>query len=54
MSREQHSARLMQEAPEAGGKSDVILSYFLEGIGPEESAQLRAVLRQLRRQTTRR
>lgn len=54
MSREQHSARLMQEALEAGGKSDVILSHFLERIGPEEAARLRTVLRRLKRRAGRR
>ncbi len=45
LSREQHSARLMWEALEAGGPSDLVLSHFVEGIGPEESARLRAALR---------
>jgi predicted transcriptional regulator len=54
MSREQHSARLMREALEAGGKSDVILSHFLERIGPEESARLRAALQRLKRRRGRR
>jgi predicted transcriptional regulator len=54
MSREQHSARLMREALEAGGKSDVVLSHFLERIGPEESARLRAALQRLKRRPGRR
>ncbi len=54
MSREQHSARLMREALEAGGKSDVVLSHFLERIGPEESARLRAALQRLKRRPRRR
>ncbi len=54
MSREQHSARLMREALEAGGKSDVVLSHFLERIGPEESARLRAALQRLKRRPLRR
>jgi predicted transcriptional regulator len=47
LSREQHSARLMREALDGGGSSDLVLSHFVEQIGPEESARLRAALRRL-------
>jgi len=45
LSREQHSARLMREALDGGGRSDLVLSHFVEQIGPEESERLRAALR---------
>jgi predicted transcriptional regulator len=51
LSREQHSARLMREALDGGGRSDLILNHFVEQIGPEESARLRAALRRLTRRT---
>jgi predicted transcriptional regulator len=54
MSREQHGARLMQEALQAGGTSELILSHFLERIGTEEAARLRAALRRLKRRGGRR
>ncbi|MEN4473950.1 BlaI/MecI/CopY family transcriptional regulator [Mycolicibacterium cosmeticum] len=43
--REQHSAGLMREALDSGGQPDLVLTYFLEQIGAEESARLRAALR---------
>lgn len=49
LSREQHSARLMRDALDAGGRSDLVLSHFVEQIGPEESERLRAALRRLAR-----
>ena len=45
LTREQHSARLMREALHGGGSPDLVLTHFLEQIGPEESARLAAVLR---------
>lgn len=45
LSREEHSARLMREALHGGGSPDLVLTHFLEQIGPEDSARLRAVLR---------
>ncbi|ASQ85687.1 BlaI/MecI/CopY family transcriptional regulator [Mycobacterium intracellulare] len=48
MSREQHSARLMREAFAGGGRPDLVLHHFVEQIGPEESARLRAALRRRR------
>lgn len=46
LTREEHSARLMREAFDAGGRSDLVLSYFLDQLGPDESARLRAALQQ--------
>jgi predicted transcriptional regulator len=54
LSREEHSARLMREALDGGGRSDLVLSHFVEQIGPEESARLRDALRRLSRRTDRR
>jgi predicted transcriptional regulator len=51
LSREQHSARLMREALDGGGRSELVLSHFVEQIGPEESARLRAALRRLAKRT---
>jgi predicted transcriptional regulator len=47
LTREQHSARLMREALDGGGRSDLVLTHFVEQIGPEESARLRAALRRI-------
>ena len=47
LSREQHSARLMREALDGGGRPDLVLHHFVEQIGPEESARLRDALRRL-------
>ena len=44
LTREQHSARLMREVLDAGGHSDLVLSHFLQQIGPQRSARLRAAL----------
>lgn len=49
LSREEHSARLMRDALDAGGRSDLVLSHFIEQIGPEESARLRVALRRIAR-----
>jgi predicted transcriptional regulator len=54
LSREEHSARLMSEALDGGGRSDLVLSHFVEQIGPEESDRLRAALRRLSRRKGRR
>ncbi|CPX19526.1 transcriptional regulator BlaI [Mycobacteroides abscessus subsp. abscessus] len=45
LTREQHSARLMSQALDAGGKPDLVLTHFLAQIGPQESERLRAMLR---------
>jgi predicted transcriptional regulator len=54
LSREEHSARLMRDALDGGGQSDLVLSHFVEQIGPEESERLRAALRRLSRRRDRR
>src|SRR6516165_6046507 len=53
LSREQHSARLMREALDGGGRPDLVLHHFVEQIGPEESARLRDALRRLAKRTDR-
>ena len=47
LTREEHSARLMRDALDAGGRSDLVLNHFIEQIGPEESDRLRAALRRI-------
>ncbi|MFX0578106.1 BlaI/MecI/CopY family transcriptional regulator [Nocardia nepalensis] len=47
LTREEHSARLMLEALGSGGRSDLVLSHFVDRISEEESAGLRAALRRL-------
>lgn len=54
LSREEHSARLMREALDGGGQSDLVLSHFIEQISPEESERLRVALRRLARRKDRR
>jgi predicted transcriptional regulator len=53
LTREQHSAQLMREALDGGGRSELVLSHFLEQISPEESAGLRAALQRLARRARR-
>ena len=52
LTREEHTARLMREALDGGGRSELVLSYFIEAIGPKESERLRAALRQLARRSS--
>ncbi|KLI08125.1 CopY family transcriptional regulator [Mycolicibacterium conceptionense] len=52
LNREQHTAQLMREALDGGGRSDLVLSYFIEQIDPEDSDRLRAALRSLARRST--
>lgn len=47
LTREQHGVRLMREGLEAGGRSDLVLSYFVEQMGPAESDLLRRALRRM-------
>lgn len=49
LSREEHSARLMRDALDGGGRSELVLSHFVEQIAPEEAESLRAQLRRLSR-----
>jgi predicted transcriptional regulator len=53
LTREQHSAQLMREALDGGGRSELVLSHFLEQISPEESARLRQALQRLARRARR-
>jgi predicted transcriptional regulator len=46
-SREEYSARLMQEALADGGDTEMVLSHFVAQIDGQESEVLRAVLRRL-------
>ena len=47
MTREEHSAQLMHEALGIGGRSDLVLSHFVDRISDDESAGLRAALRRV-------
>jgi predicted transcriptional regulator len=47
MSREEHSAKLMRTVFESGGDSDLILNFFLEQIGDDESGKLREAFQRL-------
>lgn len=49
MSREERSARLMKAAFESGGDTSAVLSFFLDQMSAEQSAQLKAALRKGRR-----
>lgn len=51
MSREEHTAQLMRDALEGGGRSDLVLSYFIEQIEPDDSERLRAALRRMARRS---
>ena len=46
-SREEYSARLMREALDDGGDTQVVLSHFVAQMDGEESEVLRAVMRRL-------
>ncbi|CDO08085.1 MULTISPECIES: BlaI/MecI/CopY family transcriptional regulator [Mycolicibacterium] len=54
LTREEHSARLMLEALNGGGRSEAVLSHFVAQIDAAESADLRAALRRLARKSSRR
>lgn len=47
LTREEHSARLMRDALDGGGSSDLVLAHFVEHMSAEESEELRAALRRL-------
>jgi predicted transcriptional regulator len=51
LTREEHSARLMREALDAGGSPELVLNHFVEQMGAEESARLRAALRKIASRT---
>ena len=52
MTREEHTARLMREALDGGGRSELVLNHFIDQIGPEESDGLRLALRRISRRST--
>ena len=54
LTREQHTARLMSEALDGGGRSDLVLSHFVEQIGPAELARLLTALSNSRKGTRKR
>lgn len=47
LTRAEHGARLMRDAFDAGGSSDLVLAHFVEQMSAEESESLRAALRRL-------
>lgn len=47
LSREEHSAKLMRDAFESGGDSDLVLTFFLNQMDDDESAQVQAALRRI-------
>ncbi|MGA5539527.1 BlaI/MecI/CopY family transcriptional regulator [Mycolicibacterium nivoides] len=53
LNREQHTAQLMRDALDGGGRSDLVLSYFIEQMDPQDSDRLRAALRTLARRSGR-
>ncbi|ORB62826.1 BlaI/MecI/CopY family transcriptional regulator [Mycolicibacterium tusciae] len=53
LTREEHTARLMREALNGGGRSELVLSYFIEQIGPKETERLREAMRRLARRSSR-
>lgn len=44
LTREQHTARLMRDAFDDGGRSDLVLAHFIEQMSEEQSASLRIAL----------
>ena len=46
-SREEYSARLMREALDGGGDTEMVLRHFVAQMGGEESEVLRTVVRRL-------
>ena len=51
MSREEHTAQLMRDALDGGGRSDLVLSYFIEQIEPDDSEHLRTAVRRIARRS---
>ena len=47
LTREQHTAKLMREAFDGGGRSEVVLTHFVEQMSEDEAAGLRAALERL-------
>jgi predicted transcriptional regulator len=48
MTREERSAALMRDAFHSGGDAGLVLNHFLQQMSPDEAAQLRAALREIR------
>lgn len=53
MTREEHSANLMRTVFESGGDGELILNFFLEQIGEDDSAKLRQAIRRSTRKGSR-
>jgi predicted transcriptional regulator len=49
MTREERSARLMSTALAGGGRPDLVLKYFVEQMGDDESETMRRALRRVPR-----
>ncbi len=49
MSREEHSAQLMRTVFESGGDGELILNFFLDQIGEDDSVKLRQALARLKK-----
>ena len=49
MTREEHSAHLMSAALAGGGRPDLVLKYFVEQMGRDESETIRRALRRVSR-----
>jgi predicted transcriptional regulator len=47
MSREEHSAKLMRTVFQSGGDSELILNFFLDQIGDDDSGKLRTAFQRL-------
>jgi len=47
MTREEHSAKLMRDAFESGGDTDLVLASFLDQMDDDESAHVQAALRRI-------
>lgn len=49
VTREEYGARLMREALGVGGRFEVVIAHFVDGMGAEESEGLLAALRRQKR-----
>jgi predicted transcriptional regulator len=47
MTREEHSASLMRDALDGGGDAGLVLTFFLDQLDADKSAQVQAALRRL-------
>ncbi|MDQ2626251.1 MAG: BlaI/MecI/CopY family transcriptional regulator, partial [Actinomycetota bacterium] len=53
MTREEHSAQLMRTVFESGGDGELILNFFLETIGDEDSETVRKALQRFKKEKAR-